>query len=286
MTEPIRWLDDPAFRVRTGVRIEDDDALLQTYNLDDMAARLGEAFSGSSAQGNKSADTGASTGTGTGSVGAGSLSAPGAVGAKGFFLLGVTTALVTVGVGALLAPSIGEHRGHHEDIEISTELQSPAQLAFTLSQRAAPMEVPPPDATVQPTPSPRGSMLTTNPSPTTLAAEIALYKQGAAALQAGDADDALGVFRRYQARYPNGTLRGEAMLSEFEALVGLGQDDAAIEIALAIVSNVELRTRWDEVMKTLSGIAKRADRCDEVQARLKLRKLSKRALVRFVKGCD
>lgn len=279
MTEPIRWIDDPAFKMRTGIHIEDDDALMGGYDLDAMAARLGDAIDALDVSGAESGGASSSAG-----------SAATTLSTKGVIALVTTTAIVSAGLGALI-PSLLEPSAPPEvsaaEGGAHLALADDDAVVFKTSLRVAPSREEP-LSLEPPSPAPTTSALPERaPSKSTnLAEEIALYERGARALEKGDAASAVDLLRQYRERYPDGQLRAEAALSEFEGLLRIGDDDAAIESALAILSDTAFRGRWDDVLGALSGLARRADRCDEVHARLKLRKLSKRALTRFLKGCD
>jgi outer membrane protein assembly factor BamD (BamD/ComL family) len=69
------------------------------------------------------------------------------------------------------------------------------------------------------------------PSPVVnLRDEVALLEQVRAALRGGQVETALRRLARYDARFPQGALREEAVVLRMEALKASGQDAAASEL--------------------------------------------------------
>ncbi|MEZ4268438.1 MAG: hypothetical protein R3F39_18895 [Myxococcota bacterium] len=100
----------------------------------------------------------------------------------------------------------------------------------------------------------------------TLAAQLALYEAGRAALRAGEFGKAAASFHQYVAGYPEGELVGEAQLSRLEALARGGRAAEAERLATRLLAQGGLAGRRAEVARVRGEQLVKLGRCDEAKA--------------------
>lgn len=119
--------------------------------------------------------------------------------------------------------------------------------------KPSPEPEPEPEPVVEAAPEPQGS----------LAAELALYDKGRAALSAGDAGGAIQAFERYLKTYPRGELAAEARLSLLDAAVRAKRHAQVARVAQSILAGGGAKGRRGEILRVRGEALARLGRCDE-----------------------
>lgn len=118
------------------------------------------------------------------------------------------------------------------------------------------------------------------PATSTLAEQLALYDRGLKALASGRLGPAIAAFRAYRARFPGGELTNEASISLLEALVRARRSGAVVTLASALSRKPGLRHRQAGFLRVKAEAEARLGRCQAAERSFG------RALAAKAKGVD